>query len=144
MRMNRKIILVEDNPADVELVKMSLKELALEVHLLHFFNGQELLDYLQTHATYDIVLILLDLNMPKMDGIGVLKAFKQEARLRCIPVVVFTSSSFSEDVDHCYELGANAYVCKPIDMNAFEKAIQAIIAFWMEINIIANFKRRVE
>lgn len=137
--MNKKIILVEDNPADVELVRLSFEQLKLKANLLHFYNGQELLDYVQTQPVYDIVLILLDLNMPKMDGIAVLKAFKKDLRLSRIPVVVFTSSIFSNDVLRCYELGANAYVRKPMDMDDYEKTIQSIISFWMEVNIMVDF-----
>jgi len=139
MKTAKKIILAEDNIADVELTKLAFKELDLNLDVYHVFDGQQLLDYLKQQPFDEIALILLDLNMPKMGGLDVLKLMYNDEELTKLPVVVFTSSAHESDVHACYEYGANAYVSKPIDINDFHKTIEAIANFWTEINVLPAF-----
>ena len=139
MKTAKKIILAEDNIADVELTKLAFKELDLNLEVYHVFDGQQLLDYLKGQSFDEIALILLDLNMPKMGGLDVLKLMYEDEELAKLPVVVFTSSAHKSDVQACYEFGANAYVSKPIDINDFHKTITAIANFWTEINVLPAF-----
>lgn len=139
MNGSKKIILVEDNLADVKLTKMAFGNLPIEVDITHFFNGQELLDHLSTAPLNDISLILLDLNMPKLGGIEVLKAFNENSDYKKLPVVIFTSSVHQSEVRTCYELGANAYVNKPLDIADFDNTIKAIAYFWISTNIMVEF-----
>lgn len=140
MNYAKKIILVEDNIADVELTKLSFANLKQQVDILHFFNGQELIDFLNgnTEIYSEVSFILLDLNMPKLGGIDVLRLLGKRPTLKKIPVIVFTSSVHQVDVQTCYELGANAYITKPIDIMEFERAISAIAQFWCGLNILAQ------
>lgn len=139
MKIAKRIILAEDNIADVELTKIAFEELELDLEVYHVFDGQQLLDYLRNQSCDDIALILLDLNMPKMGGLDVLKSMYEDEELAKLPVVVFTSSAHESDVHACYEYGANAYVSKPIDISDFHKTIAAIANFWTEINVLPAF-----
>jgi len=139
MKTAKKIILAEDNIADVELTKLAFKELGLNLEMHHVFDGEQLLEYLKSESLDNIALILLDLNMPKMGGLDVLKNMYQDEELVKLPVVVFTSSAHESDVQACYEYGANAYVSKPIDINDFHKSIAAIANFWADVNVLPAF-----
>ena len=141
MRNAKKIILAEDNIADVELTKIAFRELNLSLEVFHVFDGQQLLDELKVQPLDEIALILLDLNMPRMGGLDVLKVMYKDEELRRLPVIVFTSSSHETDVHACYEYGANAYVTKPIDINDFHKTIEAIANFWGEVNVLPSFTK---
>ncbi len=136
---NRKVILVEDNLADVELVKISMKELDNPVELVHIGDGQELLIYFKTAVLSEIALILLDLNMPRVSGIDVLQHMQQDPNLKRVPVVMFTTSNSKSDIMKCYELGAKAFVCKPLDIFEFNNSIRSIIEFWTGINMLPSF-----
>jgi len=131
-----KILVAEDNIADVELVKIVLYDLPVDIEVVHFPNGKELMEYLKANSLQNINLILLDLNMPKMGGVDVLKEMYQDTELRKIPVVVFSSSLHEEDITNCYDYGANAYVKKPINMDEFNRSIEAIVNFWVGINVL--------
>lgn len=144
MKNLRKIILAEDNIADVELTKIAFKELDLNLDVSHVFDGQQLMDLLKSNPLNEVALVLLDLNMPKMGGLDVLKQMYEDEELRKLPVVVFTSSAHESDVHSCYEYGANAYVNKPIDINDFHKTIAAIANFWAEINVLPAFNSVVQ
>lgn len=137
----RSLMLVADD--DENDLRMILEALAgrgadLEVRTVH--DGAETLDYLYGREAFKDRLpgnpevLLLDLNMPRIDGWEVLRQVKADATLRTIPVVVFTSSSRDHDVEQCYELGANAYVVKPIDFHAFTEVVRDIRVFWTERN----------
>ncbi len=139
MVKRKKILLAEDNLADVELTKMALKEIGLPLDLVHFFDGQELVNYIQENPLEDIALILLDLNMPRMGGVDVLRTFSLDDDFKKIPVVVFSSSTHENDVKTCYDFGANAYVCKPIDINDFTRTLNSITQFWGEINVLPTY-----
>jgi CheY-like chemotaxis protein len=134
----RKVILVEDNLADVELVKISVKELENPVELVHVGDGQELLNFLKTATLNDIAVILLDLNMPRVSGIDVLKFMSEDANYKKVPVVMFTTSNSKTDIMKCYELGAKAFVCKPLDIFEFNSSIKSIVEFWTGINMLPS------
>jgi CheY-like chemotaxis protein len=135
-----EILLVEDNPLDAELTMRALKNGGLANRLLWVKDGQEALDYLFRRGDYagrsDTVprLVLLDLKMPKVDGIEVLKAVKSEERTRRIPIVVMTSSQEERDVAQSYDLGVNSYVVKPVDFNALADLARQAGYYWLAIN----------
>ena len=136
----KRILLAEDDPNDVELTLTALGEynLANEVYVVK--DGAEALDYLWRQGTFatrpqgDPVVMLLDIKMPKVDGVEVLRQIKSDPRLRLMPVVVLTSSREERDVAESYCLGANAYVVKPVDFHAFVKAVKEVGVFWAVIN----------
>ena len=136
---SRKVILVEDNLADVELVRISIKELETPVELVHVGDGQELLNFLKTAVLNEIAVILLDLNMPRVSGIDVLRHMHDDAMLKKVPVVMFTTSNSKTDILKCYELGAKAFVCKPLDIFEFNHSIRSIVEFWTSINMLPTF-----
>ena len=136
---NRKVILVEDNLADVELVKISVRELENPVELIHVGDGQELLNFFKTAVLSEIAVILLDLNMPRVSGIDVLKHMQLDPSLKKVPVVMFTTSNSKSDIMKCYELGAKAFVCKPLDIFEFNNSIRSIVEFWTSINMLPTF-----
>ena len=135
-----EILLVEDNKLDAELTLRALKNGGLANNVLWVKDGQQALDYLFRHGDYagrsDTVprLVLLDLKMPRVDGIEVLRAIKAEQRTRTIPVVVMTSSQEEKDVAHSYELGVNSYVVKPVDFSAFADIARQSGYYWLAIN----------
>jgi CheY-like chemotaxis protein len=136
MANTRKIIIIEDNLADVELVKLALYEATVPLEMVHFDDGYLFLEYLKTYPNEAIALILLDLNMPQISGLDILRAMSTDTRQRQIPVVVFTSSTHKTDVAACYAHGANAYIRKPIDINEFNDTIKTLATFWGKINVL--------
>ena len=133
-----KIILVEDNKADAELTKLALKEIPIAFEVVHFDNGKGLIEYLTQEPTSDIAVVLLDLNMPSLNGKELLRRMCNDPELNKIPVVIFSTSSQQPDIQECYAIGANAYVKKPIDVHEFQKAIQAIALFWLDVNVLPS------
>ena len=135
-----RILMVEDDAKDVELTLTALEEynLANEVIVVH--DGEEALDYLYYRGQFKIrtvdnpAVMLLDLKLPKVDGLEVLKQIKSDEKLRLIPVVVLTSSKEEKDMVASYKLGVNAYVVKPVDFHEFVNAIKELGAFWAVIN----------
>src|SRR4051794_16505008 len=126
----KDILLVEDNPADATLTKRALRDCNLVNPVVHAEDGVEALDYIFCRGKYASrrisetpVIILLDLKMPKIDGIEVLEKIKSDERTKHIPVTVFTSSAESPDVQRCYALGVNSYVVKPLDFDSFRKVV---------------------
>lgn len=136
----RRILMIEDDVNDVELALTALAEynLANEVVVVH--DGEEALDFLNCRGDYKMRLpgnpavVLLDLKLPKVDGIEVLRMIKSDENLREIPVVVLTSSREDTDLTECYKLGANAYVVKPVDFQQFVEAVKQLGAFWAVVN----------
>ncbi len=132
-----EILLVEDNPADVRLTKEALKEEKVYNNLHVVNDGEEAINFLQKQGKYKQAvrpdLILLDLNLPKKDGREVLKEIKSDSKLKTIPVVVLTVSRAEEDVLKAYNLHANCYITKPVDINQFIKIAQAVQEFWLTI-----------
>lgn len=135
MHNSVEILLVEDSPDDAGLTIHALKKHNLANNLLHLLDGEEALSYLFSPELKSIPkVILLDLKMPKVDGIEVLRRIKSDERLKIIPVVVLTSSKEDRDIVESYKLGVNAYIVKPVDFDKFVKAISEIGLFWLLLN----------
>lgn len=130
-----EVLLIEDNPDDAGLTIHALKKINLANNLLHLNDGEEALDYLFSGEESGMPkVILLDLKMPKVDGIEVLRRIKADEQKRIIPVVVLTSSKEDSDIIESYKLGVNAYIVKPVDYDKFVKAISEIGCFWLLMN----------
>jgi len=127
------ILLVEDNPNDAELTQRAFRKSDLDVRLTIVRDGAEALDYLFGGKPRPKV-VLLDLKLPKIDGIDVLRRIRAGERTRTIPVVVLTSSQEERDIVECYELGANSYVVKPVDFDRFYRTVSDIGAYWLVLN----------
>lgn len=131
------ILLVEDNPGDVRLTMEALKEAKVQNRLNVAWDGVEAMAYLRQEAPYTGVsrpdLILLDLNLPKKDGREVLAEIKQDSSLRRIPVVILTTSEADEDILRSYDLHANCYIAKPVDLEQFMKVVKSVEDFWLTI-----------
>ncbi len=132
-----EILLVEDNPGDVRLTREALQEGKVYNNLHWAKDGIEALDFLHRRGKFEGVprpdIILLDLNLPKKDGREVLAAIKGDAHLRHIPVVVLTTSQAEEDVARSYDLHANCFITKPVDLQKFIQVVQSIDRFWLTI-----------
>ena len=139
-----EILLVEDNPGDVRLTKEALKEGKVYSNLHWAKDGVEALEFLRRKGSFGDVprpdIILLDLNLPKMDGREVLAEIKQDDDLMRIPVVVLTTSKAEEDVLRSYALHANCYVTKPVDLEKFISVVQSIDKFWLTVVTLPNGK----
>jgi len=127
------ILLVEDDPNDAELTQRAFRKSDLDVRLTIVRDGAEALDYLFGGKPRPKV-VLLDLKLPKIDGIDVLRRIRAGERTRTIPVVVLTSSQEERDIVECYELGANSYVVKPVDFDRFYRTVSDIGAYWLVLN----------
>jgi len=136
----KRILLAEDNPNDVELTLTALQEYRLSNEVTVVNDGAEALDYIYhrgNHANRDPGLpcvVLLDLKMPRVDGLEVLRQIKSDAMLRHIPVVMLTSSREEKDLVESYDLGVNAFVVKPVDFEQFVQAIRSVGMFWAIVN----------
>ena len=135
-----RILLIEDDPKDVELTLTALEEYHLANDVVLARDGEEALDYLYRRGTFaarsndNPAVLLLDLKLPKVDGLEVLQQVKSDEKLRVIPVVVLTSSHEEKDMVASYRLGVNAYVVKPVDFHEFVNAIKELGVFWAIIN----------
>jgi DNA-binding response OmpR family regulator len=135
-----RILLVEDDPKDVELTLTALEEYNLANEVIVARDGEEALEYLysrgkfKTRSSGNPAVVLLDLKLPKVDGLEVLKQVKSEEKLRMIPIVVLTSSKEEKDMVASYKLGVSAYVVKPVDFHEFVNAIKELGVFWAVIN----------
>ena len=136
--VKKVVLLVEDNADDVDLTIYALKKNNIPHQLITVNDGVEALEYFFNDRDEEVVLpdiILLDLKLPRINGLEVLKRLRQEKATRFIPVVVLTSSGEERDVINSYNLGANAYVRKPVDFENFFSVIRQILSFWLTINI---------
>jgi CheY-like chemotaxis protein len=137
----KRILLAEDNPNDVELTLSALDEHNLANEVVVARDGEEALDYLYRRGEFKMrepgspTVVLLDLKMPKVDGLEVLRQIKSDPALKAVPVVVLTSSREERDIVESYELGVNAYVVKPVDFHEFVDAIKELGLFWGIINV---------
>jgi CheY-like chemotaxis protein len=135
-----RILVVEDDPNDVELTLTALEEYNLANEVVVTRDGEEALDYLYCRGNFKArsndnpAVLLLDLKLPKRDGLEVLRQIKSDEKLRVIPVVVLTSSHEEKDVVASYKLGVNAYVVKPVDFHEFVNAVKELGIFWAVIN----------
>lgn len=132
-----EVLLVEDNPADVRLTQEAFKEAKIRNRLSVVTDGAEVLDLLHRRGAHEEAsrpdLILLDLNLPKKDGREVLQEIKNDAHLKRIPVVVLTVSGAEEDILRSYDLHANCYIMKPVDLNQFLSVVRSIDDFWLSV-----------
>jgi two-component system response regulator len=136
-----EILLVEDNVDDAEMTIHALRKKNLSNKLIHLQDGEEALDFLFGVGKYegrDVTitpkLILLDLKMPKVDGMQVLSTVKSNEATKKIPVVILTSSKEDPDLSRCYELGANSYIVKPVEFNSFVDAVTELGLYWILLN----------
>jgi len=139
--MHKEILLVEDNPDDVELTRLAFDEAKIAYKLVVVGDGAEALDYLFARGAYgdrnpdDLPsIVLLDLNLPKVDGREVLQAIRANEKTRSIPVVVLTTSTEPFDVEASYALGVNSYIQKPVDFERFVWAVQQVGLYWLVLN----------
>ncbi len=136
----KPILLVEDNPKDIELTLAALADNRLANEVIVVRDGEEALDYLFRRGIFKLraagnpAVVLLDLKLPKVDGLEVLEQVKTDAMLRTVPVVMLTSSREEPDLNRSYKMGVNAYVVKPVDFTEFTQAIREIGLFWAVIN----------
>jgi CheY-like chemotaxis protein len=136
-----RILMVEDDSKDVELTLTALEDYNLANEVVVARDGEEALDYIHCRGKFSTrtcdnpAVILLDLKLPKVDGLEVLKQIKSDENLKFIPVVVLTSSKEEKDLVTSYKLGVNAYVVKPVDFHQFVNAIKELGAFWAVINV---------
>ena len=135
-----RILLVEDDPRDVELTLTALEDYKLANEVVLARDGKEALDYLYCRGQFNArsggnpAVMLLDLKLPKIDGLEVLQQIRSDEQLRMIPVVVLTSSHEEKDLVRSYKLGVNAYVVKPVDFHEFVNAVKELAVFWAIIN----------
>ncbi|HMH21174.1 MAG TPA: response regulator [Puia sp.] len=141
MKQEIDVLIVEDNPSDAEMTTRALKKNNFANRLFHVSDGAEALDFIFGEGEYageqighTLKLILLDLKMPRVNGIEVLQKIKADARTKKIPVVMLTSSKEDPDIQKCYDLGANGYVVKPVEFSEFHKTITNIGLFWLMVN----------
>ncbi len=136
----KRILLVDDSPRDIEMALEALREFNLANEIVTLRDGAETLDYLyhrgefSSHTDAMPAVILLDLKMPRVDGLEVLRQIKTDPALKTIPVVMMTSSREEQDVVRSYQLGVNAYVVKPLSFGEFIEAVRAVGAFWAVVN----------
>ncbi|WP_121357460.1 response regulator [Flavisolibacter nicotianae] len=136
-----EILLVEDNLSDAELITRALRKVNLANHLVHVKDGEEALDFIFATGPFTgrekeniPKVILLDIKMPKVDGIEVLRQIKANSETKRIPVVIMTSSKEEQDIIRSYELGVNSFVVKPVEFNDFAKAVSELGLYWVLIN----------
>jgi two-component system, response regulator len=136
-----EILLVEDNPQDAELTLRALRKHNLANQVVHVTDGKEALDFIFARGAYshrDVEegprVVFLDLKLPKVDGLEVLRAIKEDPRTRAVPVVVLTSSSEETDIVESYQLGVNSYIVKPVDFDKFVDAVSRMGLYWLLLN----------
>lgn len=129
----RSIVLIEDSPEDTEAIRRSLLRLGRPNRLVHFANGEAALQSLSTLERFSWPpLVLLDLNLPGLDGREVLSEIKQNPSLCGVPVVVLTTSSNPHDLEHCYCKGASGYLIKPVDLERLQSQLAATLSYWLD------------
>lgn len=137
-----EVLLVEDNPSDAELTIRELKKHHLANNLFHAIDGEEALAFIfatgkfegERDITHPPKLVLLDIQMPKINGIQVLEKIKSDERTKNTPVVMLTSSKEDPDIQKCYKLGANSYIVKPVNFESFADAIKNLGFYWLLLN----------
>ncbi|GAA6616217.1 response regulator [Scytonema sp. NUACC26] len=140
-KLNEPLLVVEDSNEDFKMLQRLMRRLAVQNPIYRCTSGDEVLDFLYQEGDYQDPgiaprpsIILLDLNLPGIDGRDLLERLKQDRSLREIPIVVFTTSSNPTDIELCYKKGANGYLIKPMDFQDLQKTIQAFVNYWLEAN----------
>lgn len=142
----KRILLVEDNADDVDLTLRALRKNNIHSEVVIARDGQEALDYLLAEGEHGgpvnpvPEVILLDLKLPRVDGIEVLRRLRCDPRTRFVPVVILTTSTEERDLARAYELGANSYVHKPVDYSQFTDATRALASYWLALNVMPRSK----
>lgn len=129
---NKKIILVEDNPGEAKLALLAFKELAIPNPTVHYDDGYRFLHDLIHSDLDNIAFVLLDLNMPTINGKEVLRTIQKDHNLRSLPVLIYSSSGHEDDIEECYDLGAKAYIRKPLNYNRFKEILENTYRFWVQ------------
>lgn len=144
--MKDSILVVDDNGSDVELLLLVLQSLRADLQIYVARDGQEAIDFLLTtdgmQADPWLSLILLDIKMPRVDGLEVLKILKADSHTKLIPVVMFTSSNEGKDLETAYRRGANGYVVKPVDFQEYQNLLKAILGYWLDANQLPDSEAR--
>jgi two-component system response regulator len=134
--VDRTILLVEDDPDDAELAVMALSESRLANEIKHVWDGKEALEYLGDESQDSLPqLVLLDLKLPKVGGLEVLKQIRSNPRTKRLPVVILTSSDEDKDIESCYDSGVNSYIRKPIDFDQFGECVKQLGLYWLVLNM---------
>lgn len=144
---NKPLLIVEDNDDDYEILKLALEKVNLQNPVVRCLDGEDALDYLRAQGEYETdsplvpALILLDLNMPGVDGKEILVILKSDEKLKNIPIVVLSTSTDERDINECYSLGANSYIQKPVDLDSFFMSIRSLKEYWFETSILPKGDR---
>jgi two-component system, chemotaxis family, response regulator Rcp1 len=138
------IVLVEDNPADAEMLEMALQQAGAPVNIVRLDDGVKAMEYLtRENASEQHDLVLLDLNLPRRSGFEVLERIRTRDDLKSLPVVVMSGSSDPLDIERCYRAGANSYVCKPTHLEDIFFAIEHLVAYWSKVVKLPSKRRTV-
>ena len=140
MESNAKILIAEDNEGHFALVKKNLRRAGIKNEIIHFVDGQETLDFLTgdrvlSKNNIEQFVLLLDIRMPKVDGIEVLRTIKKDESLKQLPVIMLTTTSNSTDINTCYDLGCSVYIVKPIDYENFSDALRKVGMFFSILEV---------
>ncbi len=146
------ILLIEDDENDVQFLKRALRSRDIKNRIRSVADGEEALDYIFHRGQYSDVnlypmpgLVLLDLNIPKLDGVDILRIVKKDSRLKTIPIIVLSTSSQKEDIRNCYKVGVNSYVVKPTDFGEFKRVIGDLANYWLSMNRLPDiFRKQLE
>lgn len=139
---NAPILVVEDNAEDFSALSRAFRKHTINNPIIRCTSGEQALEYLQGYGTHPAwpaqlpALVLLDLNMPGLDGFDVLTARQPDARLRTVPIIVFTTSTNPQDVAECYRLGANNYLTKPMSYPSLEEKVGVLTHYWLETSVL--------
>lgn len=131
----KKIIVIEDCPAQAKLAQLAFQELAVPNTIKHYANGYDFLEYINDHGTNDIAFVLLDLNMPEIHGKEVLSAVQANHAFKSLPIIIYSSSGHEDDIEDCYALGAKAYIKKPLNFFRFKEVLKKTHDFWVGENV---------
>ncbi|MCX7592598.1 MAG: response regulator [Fischerella sp.] len=141
-KLNDPLLIVEDSNEDFRILQRLMRRMAVKNPIYRCTSGDEVLDYLYQEGNYKNIdtaprpsVILLDLNLPGIDGRDILERLKQDKSFKEIPIIIFTTSSNPQDIELCYQKGANGYLIKPMDTQELQKTIQAFVDYWLEVNV---------